>query len=159
MPMLEFNRHRTVAIGMLNPTIGHFVATTTNYTDDTPLSQMNKFWVAQVVDVDPSTSEVQVKWYSTGSIDNLSNTAGGRSNRARYRLWTGANRIEWIAMSRVLVQFDNLTEKSRLITNEHLRKIRSKIQGETDSQRPMAPPAKRRRIKQSIAVMYAPDIP
>ena len=112
---------------MLNFTVGHCVATTTNYTDDTSLAQMNKFWVAQIVDVDASASQLKVKWYSTGTIDNLSDTAGGRSNRAQYRVWTGAHKVEWIPASRVLTQFDKLSDKSRIIGTRSLKQIANAI--------------------------------
>ena len=107
--------------------IGHFVATTTHYTKDFPLEDQNKFWLAQIVQIDAGERQIRVKWYNTGTKDNLSPTKNDGGNRAVYRVWTGSHKKEWIPVSRILTQFDKLSEKSRTIKKCFLKKIANAI--------------------------------
>lgn len=92
---------------MVDLVIGKMVAIETNYTEETTDSCKCDFWVAKVIALGIPEQQVRVKWYHTGTKNNLV------CPQAVYRQWTGSGDTEWIPVCRILAQFE-LNEKNRI---------------------------------------------
>ena len=98
-----------------------FIAYETNYTKTTPLSDQNDFWVGKITLIDNDTREVQIVQYHTGTKDNLTKTA-------KYRVWTGKDKMDWVHVDRILAQFPSLSSAGQCVIAKYLKTIRNAIQ-------------------------------
>ena len=104
-----------------------FVAIETNYTDETREEDRNDFWLGRIMQVDYDTRQVQIKYYHTGTKDNLT-----RAKRAKYVAWAGAIPVDWVDTKRVLMTFPALTPKGRHIKFTMLKRIKAEIERRRD---------------------------
>jgi hypothetical protein len=101
--------------------IGKMITTTGNYSEECLDEHKQDFWVAKILDLVHNEELVHVQWFNTGQLQNA-------TKKAQYRVWTGQHPREWIPISRVLHQFEALTEKNKMIKSADIRHTMNSIE-------------------------------
>ena len=100
---------------------GHFLAIVPNFLESVPDEERCDFWVGRIIDMHAEDRKVKVTWYNTPVIKNGNIDT---NQTAKYRNYTGkGDRTGWIRVSKILTQFEKLTEKCNRIRKQTIRTI------------------------------------